>query len=291
MRKITIRGTTKLVALLGDPVAHSISPQIHNHAFAALGLDYAYVPLQVSRSEIGSVVTSLRACGFAGANVTIPHKNAVVPYCDLLSPLSEATGTVNTLYFQDGLLHGTTTDPEGFFTAVEEMGYSRRNGKVVILGNGGTARTLGIALALEGIVDTLTLVGRNESRVGPLADEITRRTGFSTTWTLFDADDLSGRIGECDLLVNCTSVGMHPNTEKSPLRPELFHSGMFVFDTIYNPERTAFLHDAARAGCTIANGLTMLLYQGLASSVHWTGRVVPPDLFDPAELRELVHRK
>ncbi len=289
MRDNTIRGTTRLVALLGDPVAHSISPQIHNHAFASLGLDYAYIPLRVRRSNMKSAIDSLRACGFAGANVTIPHKNAVVPYCDVLSPLSEATGTVNTLYFNEGMMHGTTTDPEGFFAAVEKMGYSRRSGDVVILGNGGTARTLGIALALEGAVETLTLVGRNESRVSGLAEEITRKTGFPVHWTLFYADDSAARIEDCNLLVNCTSVGMHPNIGNSPLPSDFFHPDMFVFDTIYNPDETVFLRDAARAGCTVSNGLNMLLYQGLASSAYWTGQVVSPDLFNLSELRKLVH--
>lgn len=144
-----IRGDTKIVCLIGYPVAHSISPIIHNHAFRSLGLPYCYIPLPVPPAALHAACALFRASRFAGANVTIPHKSAITHYCDRLSPLSTITGTVNTLYWEGDVLCGTTTDPEGFTRAVAAAGHELVGSHVVIIGNGGTARTLSIALSLE----------------------------------------------------------------------------------------------------------------------------------------------
>lgn len=285
-----IAGSTRLVALLGDPVAHSISPQIHNHAFRAYDLPLAYVPLGVSAPDLHHAIATIRCCGFAGANVTIPHKRGVLAYCDEVSELSERIGAVNTLYFDDKKLCGTTTDPKGFLKALEWMGHDCHGGNCVILGNGGTARTLAYALALKALPASLTLVGRREERVRPLAEEISTRTDFHTGWRLFGSDSLPDLLKECTLCVNCTSVGMHPNTEASPLPPAYFHEGMTVFDSVYNPAETRFLSHARQAGCMTQNGLRMLLYQGLASLKLWTGTVVDEAIYDIDELQGLVNK-
>jgi shikimate dehydrogenase len=273
---------------LGDPVAHSISPQIHNHAFAKLGLPYAYVPLRVSAAQIETAVRSLHAFSFAGANVTIPHKQAVVPLCGRLSALSALIGAVNTLYFNGDALCGDTTDAEGFFRALAWMGHDPARGQVVILGNGGTARTLAFALALGRIPAALTLVGREQSKVAAVAQEVSARTGFAAGAMLFTSPQLKPLLERCSLLINCTSVGMHPNADASPLPRELLHQGMTVFDTIYNPATTLLLRWAKEASCATQNGLRMLLYQGLASSKLWTGVEVPETIFDIHKLERLV---
>lgn len=283
-----VEGTTGLVGLLGHPVAHSISPAIHNHAFASLGLPYAYVPLDVPPHDLPAAVQALRVLRFVGANVTIPHKRAVAASCDRLSELSRLTGTVNTLYMRDGDLCGTTTDPDGFFRALASMGHDSRAGHVVILGNGGAARTLATALAHKGKIASLALIGRDPGRVAGLADEVSLTTGFDVASALFDSSGCRDRLAACTLLVNCTSVGMYPNTNASPLPASAFHSGMTVFDTIYNPCRTVLLQHAEKAGCVIQNGLRMLLFQGLASFAYWTGVEAPEELFDIRELQSLV---
>lgn len=290
MERQHIDGATRLIGLLGWPVAHSISPQLHNHLLARLGLPLAYIPLGVRPDSLHTVVHALRACGFAGANVTIPHKQQVVHFCDVISDLSSRTGTVNTLYFRDGLMHGTTTDPEGFLRALAWMGHDARGGNVVILGNGGTARTLGFALALRRLPASLTLVGRNSERVSGLAAEIESGSGFPVGWTLFDAPRLRDTMRSCSLCVNCTSVGMHPHTDASVLSPEFFHPGMAVVDTIYNPARTLFLRQAEQAGCAVQNGLRMLVYQGLASLALWVGHEIGEALVDLDELQGQVAR-
>lgn len=286
-----VRGDSRLVGLLGYPVAHSISPRIHNHAFRSLDLNFVYIPLAVKPDSLGRAILAMRSLGFAGANVTIPHKVDATRYCDVLSPLSTATGTVNTLYMKDGLMHGTTTDPAGFYRALSSMGCELKGRDVVLLGNGGTARTLAFAIAIDRLPSSLTIVGRNEFKVSSLAREIDKVTGFTVSHCTFDEKSrLAGITGNCSLLVNTTSVGMHPLIDETPLDPVYFHQGMTVFDVIYNPIKTKFLMEAEKRGCRVQNGLRMLLFQALESSKLWSGVEVPESIFDIEELQNLILR-
>lgn len=289
MNAQTICGSTRLVALLGHPVAHSISPQIHNHGFATLGLPFAYIPLDTPIDRLGGVVDTLRQCRFAGANVTIPLKQAVVTFCDHISDESRMTGAVNTLYFDNNAnLCGTTTDSAGFLRALDATGYDPDGARIVIVGNGGTARTLSYALAARKIPAALTLVGRNRDRVCALADEVRDRTCYPVVGFGLDSAACSEAIAEATLLVNCTNAGMHPNTDQIPLDPSLLHPALTVFDTIYNPVTTRLLDEAVRVGCAVSNGLLMLLHQGLESFRYWTGVDAPVGLFDPDELQRQI---
>ncbi|MBD3420561.1 MAG: shikimate dehydrogenase [Chitinivibrionales bacterium] len=283
-----ISGNTRLIGLLGNPVAHSISPLIHNHALRRLCLPFAYIPLGVPTSELHSVIHSMRVLGFAGANVTVPHKQQVLHYCDAVSDLSQKIGAVNTLYVRDRVLHGTTTDAQGFFRALSWMGHDARNGSIVILGNGGTARTLGYAFAIKAQCAALTLIGRKQERVGTLAEEISRTTGFKVAWALFSSASLPAILEKCTLLINCTPVGMHPHKGTAPLDQSQLHTGITVFDAIYSPLETKLLASAKAAGCATQNGLRMLLYQALASFTCWTGVEAPDTLFDIHELERQI---
>ncbi|HEX2958050.1 MAG TPA: shikimate dehydrogenase [Chitinispirillaceae bacterium] len=285
-----IKGSSRLTALLGYPVSHSISPQIHNHVFERLNLPFVYIPFPVPPRGLHTAIHALRNSNFAGANVTIPHKSAVVPYCDVLSDLSRATGTVNTLYLENGLLCGTTTDHLGFIRSIEKMGTTLNNSHLVLLGNGGTARTLSIALALEKPVASITIAGRNSLKVKSLADEVYQVTGVKADSVSFDDERLESVLNRCSILVNCTNVGMHPDIDSTPLPKKYFRPEMTVFDAIYNPLETRFLREAREAGCKTLNGLLMLLYQGLAASKYWTGIEVPEDLFSTHELEKLIIR-
>jgi shikimate dehydrogenase len=288
MKDRTITGATRLVGLLGNPVAHSLSPFIHNHVYATLGLPLAYVPLDVAPANLFSALQALRACGFAGANVTIPHKQAVLPFCDVVSPLSALSKTVNTLYFSDNILHGTTTDFEGLLAALGRMGHDPTNGRVVILGNGGTARTFVFAFASEKIPAALTLVGRDERKARGLAEEVTAATGFPVAAVQFSSDKLQQVVREGTLCINCTPVGMHPNTVASPLDGRMLHKGITVFDTVYNPRKTLLCREAEQARCAWSGGLHMLVHQALASMRYWTGRDIDPAIIDMDELAALA---
>ena len=288
MEHQVITGNTRLIGLLGNPVKHSISPLIQNHAFSKLNLPFVYIPLEVQKENLHTAMHALRAFGFAGANVTIPYKKDVIHYCDNISELSKLTSTVNTLYFDNEMLSGTTTDADGFFRALESMNYAIENNNVIILGNGGAARTIGFAIAKEKKVTSLTIIGRNKSRVETLSSEIREKTGITITSALFDSKECNKFIKDCSLLINCTSVGLSPNFDKSPLPPDAFHKAMYVFDSIYNPAETKLLKYAKKAGCQTQNGLRMLLYQGLASFKYWTGVDANEDLFDIDELQSLI---
>ena len=288
MEHQVINGNTRLIGLLGNPVKHSISPLIQNHAFSKLNLPFVYIPLEVQKENLHTAMHALRAFGFAGANVTIPYKKDVIHYCDNISELSKLTSTVNTLYFDNEMLSGTTTDADGFFRALESMNYAIENNNVIILGNGGAARTIGFAIAKEKKVTSLTIIGRNKSRVETLSSEIREKTGITITSALFDSKECNKFIKDCSLLINCTSVGLSPNFDKSPLPPDAFHKAMYVFDSIYNPAETKLLKYAKKAGCQTQNGLRMLLYQGLASFKYWTGVDANEDLFDIDELQSLI---
>ena len=282
-----IRGDARIVCLLGNPVAHSLSPQIHNFAFQKLGLPYVYIPLAVNAAGLHHVMYALRSVSALGANVTLPHKQRAASFCDVLTPLSYRLGTVNTLYFRKNMLHGTTTDPIGFLRALAAMGHDAHGGNIVIIGNGGTARTLAAALALERIPEALTLVGRNLQRVTDLASEISGAMNYPVRSFALDDPDIAGTMARCTLLVNCTSAGLHPNTGETPIDKKHLHRRMTVFDTIYNPSKTRLLAEAAAAGCKVQNGLRMLLYQGLASFTLWTGIDVREEIFDIEELQKM----
>lgn len=284
-----IKGSTKLVGIIGNPVTHSISPIIHNHAFKKLNLPYVYIPLGVEEKNFSKVIDALHILNFAGANITIPYKTTAPAFCEVVSDLSELTGTVNTLYFKNGSLHGTTTDAEGFFNALAYMNHIIKDDNIVILGNGGTARTLSFALAMKKEYNSLTIMGRNSKRVENLCAEVNSKTSSSITHSTFESKKSRQILQNCTLLINCTSVGMHPNVNNSPVPADVFHNKMTVFDAIYNPAETLLLKHAANAGCQVQNGLYMLLFQGLASFEYWTGVSANKDLFDHNDLSLLVN--
>lgn len=269
----TFCGKTKSVWLLGDPVAHSISPKFQNAMFANRGLNCVYVPMQVSAKNLHSAIFTLKnSDSVVGANVTVPHKEAAFNFCDVVSDLSAATGTVNTLYKRDGLLCGTTTDPAGFYFALEEVGCNlTNNDNVVILGSGGTARTIGAALIIDKKCKCLTIAARSEKKAKSLVDELQKINTSNITINFCGLSSPSDKkfFDNATVLANCTSAGMYPNIDISPVNKEFFHSGMTVFDAIYNPPKTKFLSDAESVGCKIKNGESMLTAQGKKSFEFW----------------------
>lgn len=292
VNSVQIRGTTRMCGVIGNPVVQSLSPLIHNHLFSFLKLDYVYLPFGVSSEKLSVLLDMLRAVSFVGCNVTIPYKSAVVPFCDELSPLSQLTGTVNTLYHTaEGKLCGTTTDADGFLRALEWDGFSVLGKQVVILGNGGTARTIALVLSDRKIPASLTIVARNHAKSVALAEEIAQKTGVEISITSFDESETDRVLESADLLVNCTPIGMIPHETDTPIDIQKISTQTYLFDAIYNPLETRFLREGYKKGCRGQNGLMMLLFQGLESFRHWTGIVVSPELFSLEELQNCVKRK
>lgn len=264
----------KRVFLIGHPVAHSLSPAMHNAAFQTLGLDWQYELLESTSEELPQTVARVRASDCAGANVTIPHKQAIIPYLDKLTDRARRMGAVNTIIRQNGHLLGDNTDGEGFLHMLDNANVNVHGANILILGAGGAARGVAFALA-ERPVARLTLVNRTRARAETLAHDLQKHFPHLTIGI--------EPINHADMIVNATKVGMSPCENESPLSGE-FPRDTIAVDLVYRPLYTRFLHDAERAGAQTVNGLPMLVFQGAAALTLWTRCAAPVDL-----MQEVVH--
>lgn len=283
-----IDGQTRLVGVMGWPVEHSLSPPMHNAAFAALGLNWCYVPLSVPPDQVQAALAGLRALGFAGANVTVPHKQAVIPYLRTLTDAAQAIGAVNTIWIdKEGALHGDNTDAYGFLAALREIDFDPRGVRAAILGAGGSARAVAYALG-SAEARYVGLWNRTVSRAEAIAQDMGARFPQVT----YEAHALPGELylipEDIDLIVHCTPVGMWPRVDESPWPPDLpFPRRCVVMDLIYRPEETRLIAQAQQAGCATLNGLSMLVHQGAAAFRRWTGMEPPIDVMTEALLAAL----
>jgi len=275
---LSIRGTTQVVGVWGWPVRHSASPPMHNAAFAALGLDWVYVPFAVAPERVGEAVAGIRALGLRGVNVTVPLKEMVPAYLDELTPQAARLGAVNTIVNRDGRLIGDSTDGRGLLAALrEEEGLPQPGEHAVVLGAGGSARAVVDALLEAGIA--VTLANRSADRAAALAQRLTRPGAPPIEIIPLTEAALRPALlaPNTRLLVNTTSVGMHPDSEGMPPVPEdAITPGLFVSDLIYNPPTTRLLALARSRGARIQNGIAMLVWQGAIAFSQWTEVSDPP---------------
>jgi len=272
---------SKSVALIGYPLKHSISPAFQQAAFDHHGLDVRYEKWETPEAELAAAVDRLRAASILGANVTIPCKEKIMPLLDELSDTAARIGAVNTVVNRSGRLMGFNTDAEGFVTSLrEDADYRLRNRKVVVLGAGGVARAVVFALLNEEVT-SVTVFNRSVERGRILVRSFARAAGriplAAPPWTELET---SVALKDCDLLVNCTSIGMRfSGTEaESPLNAGLIPKDALVYDLVYNPEETLFLKEAKKAGAETLGGLSMLVHQGAASFELWMGTKAPVDI-------------
>ncbi|MGI6006811.1 MAG: shikimate dehydrogenase [Ruminococcus sp.] len=282
MERLPITGHTKLTALLGKPVAHSLSPLMHNEAFHLLGLDYVYLCFEVDESTLPVAVAGLKASGIRGFNLTMPNKNKIMDLLDDLSPAAKMIGAVNTVVNENGKLIGHNTDGTGFMRSAADAGFDLKGKRMTLLGAGGAATAIAAQASLDGMKEIrifLRSTSRFYNRIQNLADIINRTTGCCAS--LHDNNDqqaLKTSLDSSDILVNATSVGMEPNTDASLITdPSMFHSKLAVADIIYEPRKTKLLALAESAGCPVMNGLYMLLYQGAEAFRLFTGKEMPTE--------------
>ncbi|MBE3573000.1 MAG: shikimate dehydrogenase [Moorella humiferrea] len=273
---LQVKASTRLVALLGYPVEHSLSPLMQNAAFTNAGLDLVYLAFAVTPSDLPAALAGLKALGFRGANVTVPHKEAVIKYLDAVEPTAALIGAVNTIVNEGGRLTGYNTDASGFLRSLQEAGFDPAGKKAVILGAGGAARAVAFALAGAGCTG-LTIANRTLERAGHLAAAL---AGLSVPVKAcaLEEKELRPRVEEADLVVNATSAGMAPMVAAVPLPPAWLNAGQWVYDLVYNPLETKLLREARQRGCRVVSGLGMLLYQGAAAFTLWTGRPAPVEV-------------
>ena len=258
------------LAVFGDPVAHSVSPPMHNAALVALGMDLLYTRVHVRPDELPDALSHVARAGFIGVNLTIPHKTAVLPLLDAVDAHATRLGAVNTVRVEaDGTLRGFNTDGPGFVRAVRaEFGLTLRGASVLILGAaGGAGRALATQCVLEGC-ERIVLVNRTFEKARELAETL---GASAVPW-----EEAAGTLGDVDLVVNASSVGLHAG-DKSPLPAAAIPAGTLIFDTVYRAsgEPTPLLAAAREAGARTAAGLALLLYQGALSFEHWFGVPAP----------------
>lgn len=277
--QFSITGHTKLVGLLGRPVAHSISPLMHNEAFRLLGLDYVYLCFDVGEQELEETVAGLRHMGIAGFNCTMPDKTKMCMLADSLSPAARMIGAVNTVVVKDGKLAGHNTDGTGYMQAVREAGHDIIGKRMTLLGAGGAATAIAVQAALDGVkeIHIFNRKGRSWERAIHLADTINTHTACQAeVHDLMDWHTLEQSLSESAILTNATSVGMAPDTSACPVPDKkLLHPDLIVSDIIYNPRQTRLMALAKERGCQTFNGLYMLLFQGAEAFRLWTGKEMP----------------
>jgi shikimate dehydrogenase len=271
-----ITGATQVVALIGDPVEHSRSPVMHNVAFQAAGLNLVYIALPVAAADVEAAVVGLRALNLKGANVTMPHKTAVIPYLDEVSTCASLIGAVNTIVRRGGRLVGDNTDGRGFVRAVEEKaGVKLRGRRVFLFGAGGAARAVALELARIG-VSLLTLTNRNIDRAEELAARVNEITGCETTVVPWNTSAWTTFLEGADVIVNCTRAGMLGEPDFVAAVPwSALKRHALVCDAVYEPLHTNLLKTAAENGHPTLDGLSFLLYQGVLAFELWTGVPAP----------------
>jgi shikimate dehydrogenase len=274
-----IRGGTRIVGVIGWPVSHSLSPVIHNAAFAALEMDWAYIPLPVAPGHVPEALRGLRALGFAGANVTMPHKTEIAGFADELTDDARLLSSVNTLVVTTDGIAGHNTDAPGFDRFIRrDVGFDAADSTALVFGAGGAARACAVALARAGLRE-LTVALRDPSRAEPLraaVDEI----GTNVTAVAFD----EASAATADLVVNATPLGAHGESLPLPaLGPEVV-----VVDLLYRPRETPLLAAARKARATAYGGLGLLLHQAGIAFELWTGQPAPLEVMSAAALAELA---
>jgi shikimate dehydrogenase len=266
----SITGKTVICGIIGDPIEHSMSPVMHNAAFEALGLDYAYLPFHVGREELKMAIAGTKALKIVGLNVTIPHKVDVIPLLDRLDPLAERIGAVNTIVNENGALAGYNTDAPGFLRALLARGIEPKDKRIAVLGAGGAAK--GISFILAGAGAELVIMNRTLSRAEELASQIKRFYHVKLEAMALSDENLGRVLDGANVLVNTTSVGMTPDVTQTPVPTGLLKSDTAVFDIVYNPLETKLLVEAKAAGARTIDGLDMLVWQGVLAFEKFTGK-------------------
>ena len=277
MRSIT--GKTKLLGIIGDPVEHSLSPVMHNAAIADLGLDYIYVPFPV-KQDLDKAIAGFTATGIVGFNITIPHKQKIIPLLTEISDDAANIGAVNTVWRTESGWKGTNTDAVGFIAPLKAMSRNWTQITPVVLGNGGAARAVIAGLTNLGCSE-IHVVGRNADKLARFYQSWSHASNISSILIIHNWDSLNSLIPAADLLVNTTPVGMSPHTDASPVDKALMQklkAGAIAYDLIYTPNPTQFLKLAQDRGATAIDGLEMLLQQGVAALEIWLQQPVPVEV-------------
>jgi shikimate dehydrogenase len=274
-----ITGQTKLLGVMGYPIAHSLSPVMHNAALAEMGADWVYVPFAIAPPVLETALKGLASVGVQGCSVTIPHKQTIIPFLSKVSPVAEAIGAVNTIWQTEQGWSGTNTDVEGFLAPLQFMQRDWSQAIALILGNGGAARAVVAGCAQLGFAE-IHVVGRTPQKLEAFAQSW-QNSPLASNLQVHPWERLSELIGRADLLVNSTPIGMAPHPHQSPLtQTELdqIATNVIAYDLIYTPNPTRFLQQITERGGVAIDGLEMLVQQGVAALKIWLDQPVPVEV-------------
>jgi shikimate dehydrogenase len=283
---MTITGKTRICGVMGDPIEHSLSPTMHNAAFAALKLDYVFLAFRVKTAQVVAAVNSIRALNIRGLNVTMPHKTAVINHLDRVDLSAQIVNSVNTILNKDNKLFGFNTDGVGALKALRENGVEPKGRKVLLLGAGGAARAIAYTMAKEG--DELAVLNRTLKPAQDLARLLEKTVNKKIITGLLSPKEIQDNLQDSDILINATSIGMKPKLDESIVTPKLLRPNLAVMDIVYNPIETKLAKDAKVAGAKVVSGVEMLIYQGAASFELWTGKSAPVEVMREAALNHLM---
>ena len=274
---MAIKGTTQLLGVIGYPVEHSFSPLMHNAAIAHLQADYAYLPFPIHPDHLRQAIAGFSAIGLRGFNITIPHKQSIMPLLDEVSEVAKAIGAVNTVWRENNRWYGTNTDAVGFLAPLKALDKNWVERPAMVLGNGGAARAVVAACAQLGCPE-IWVVGRSPDKLAAFSQSWIDSPDISTRLKSVAWQQVENYLPEAGLVVNATPLGMHPHVEASPLSPEqmaLIKEGTIAYDLIYTPRPTQFLQQASESGAIAIDGLEMLVQQGAAALEIWIGQSAP----------------
>lgn len=287
---MNISGSTKLLGLLGSPVGHSKSPEMYNYCFKKFGRDCAYIAFDVTEAEVGDAVEAIRTLNMRGSNVTMPLKNAVIPYLDKITPAAEITNSVNTIINEGGVLIGYCTDGMGFTGNLRSGGITVKDKKLTIMGGGGVSSAVSAQCALEGASE-LSIFNRKDKFWDRLEAhaEVIRKAAPNCKVNVYDLDDeeaLKREIASSQILSNANCVGMAPLENESLIKDtSVFRADLIVTDVVYSPTETKLLREAKACGCRTFGGLGMLLHQGAEALRLYTGDTMPIE-----EIEEMLYK-
>lgn len=284
--RTTISPQTKICALIGNPVSHSMSPAIHNAAFVALNVDCIYVAFRVE--DVKNAIAGMRALeNFRGMSVTIPHKIEVMRYVDEIAEVDRNIGSINTVIKEDGRLIGFGTDGPGALKAIVDAGVELAGKNVLMLGAGGAARAIAFTLAQKGGIGQLVLLDINEAFLTRLSGDLVRGTAAVITPGILKPAAVEEHMASADLVINCTPVGMHPNEDATLVPEHLFRPGQVVFDVVYNPLATKLLRQAKARGLKVIPGVEMFINQAILQFERFANAAAPEELMRRVVLEQL----
>jgi len=270
LKKPYITARTNVLCVIGHPIEHSMSPIMHNAALKDLSLDYVYVAFNIPPNDLKKAVLGFKMFSIKGINVTIPHKENIIPYLDEIDPLAEKIGAVNTIKNEGKYLIGKNTDASGAKKALLDAGCEIAGKKALILGAGGAAKAVSFAISED--LDAVYIANRTEKRAIKLAKDLTNKTTIKAVGKNMSINTLKNLVNDVDILINTTPLGMYPDIDGSPISEEILHSNLFVFDIVYNPLETRLLKEARKIGCKTLGGLDMFVNQGALAFEWWTGK-------------------